>query len=202
VLKNKYLKNTKRVLTSSIDKLYTVDYNSVYYNKAKKEKKMLSVNISGRNVQEVAREAIQFANLVLGISPSGQEIDSVSENFWDGYRPNDVGRSEYTPVDDGREWNIEALKEWIESLRPDGRLVVKLLAREKLIDQREEARKLNWSGSKWAGVWTGPRRQAGYVKDSHGLSSWPYGHTYYEPRRMWMHEAIAVRVLSILGDDN
>lgn len=162
---------------------------------------MLTINISGNTIQEVAREAIKFANQVLGVTTPNQRADPVSENFWDGYRPKDVGRSQYAPVDDGREWNVETLKEWIESLRPDGRMVVKLLANGKIIDQREEARKLDWSGSKWAGVWTGPRRQAGYVRDSHEFTSWPYGHTYYEPRRMWMHPDIAARVQDIMQNN-
>lgn len=160
---------------------------------------MLSVNFSGNSIQDVAREALQFANLILSASTVGEVDSQVRSNFWDGYRPSDVGRSEYTPVDDGREWDMDALREWIENLRPDGRQVVGILARGKIIDPRVEAENLGWSGTRWAGVWTGPRRQAGYVKDSRGISSWPYGHTYDEPRRLWMHEDIANRVLSILG---
>ena len=151
---------------------------------------MLTVNIGGNTLQDVAREALDFANLVLGLSGN--------DRSWEGYHPNGVGKSEYRPVDDGREWGEDALGEWIRNLNENGRKVVEILARKKIMDQREQARNLGWSGSEWAGVWTGPRRQARYVMDNHGLSSWPYGHTYEEPRRMWMHESIANRVLSVI----
>lgn len=154
---------------------------------------MLTINISGKTLQEVAREAIEFGNSVLGLSEN--------EGSWEGYRPRDIGKSEYRPVDDGREWCEDALREWIEKLNENGRKVVEILARKRIIDQRKEAEELEWSGPKWAGVWTGPRRQAGYVKDNYELSSWPYGHTYEEPRRMWMHENAANRVLRILSGE-
>ena len=158
---------------------------------------MLSINISGNTLQEVAKEAFEFAKSVLGESTSG-ESDSGNGILWEGYRPDGVGKSEYRPVDDGREWDEEALKEWIDNLREDGKKVVAILAQERVIDQREQARNLGWDGSQWAGVWTGPRRQAKYVKEGRDLSSWPYGHTYEEPRRMWMHESIANRILEII----
>jgi hypothetical protein len=105
----------------------------------------------------------------------------------------------YSPIDDGNEWNEAALRDWLDSINEDGIKVVKILAKKKLIDPRAEAENLGWPGPRWAGVWTGPRRQAGYVIKTRKISSWPYGHTYYEPRRMWMHQIIAERILIILG---
>ena len=154
---------------------------------------MLSVKFSGNSIGDVARDALEFAKAILGEDKIGEKRDS-----WEGYRPEGVGMSEYKPVDDGREWKEAALKEWLESITEDGRKVVGILARKKIIDQRKEIEELNWDGSKWAGVWTSPRRQAGYVMESYRLSSWPYGHTYDEPRRMWMHEDIANMVINIL----
>jgi len=69
---------------------------------------MLTVNISGKTLQEVAREALEFANLALGLSRNDES--------WEGYRPNGVGKSWYRPVDDGREWGEDALREWIRNL--------------------------------------------------------------------------------------
>lgn len=163
---------------------------------------MLSINFNGNSIQEVAREARQFADLVLSISEgeSGNRETGIS---YDGYRPDGVGRPErqYAPVDNGHEWNEEAITDWVNRLTDDSKEVVKILARKRVIDPREEARNLGWSGSSWAGVWTGPRRQASYVMDSRGFRSWPYGHTYEEPRRLWMHESIAEKVLNVLGED-
>ena len=161
---------------------------------------MLSVNFSGNSIQEVIKEIQQFTSLISGSLVVGQDSSQIATNLWDGYLPDGIGRAEYTPVDDGREWGTEALREWIENLRSDGRQVVGILAQNQIIDPRVEAAQLGWSGTRWAGVWTGPRRQAGYVQESRGLTSWPYGHTYEEPRRLWMHPDIASRVLNILNN--
>lgn len=166
---------------------------------------MLSVKFTGNSIEVIAKEARRFADAILG--ERGKSTNSTTEDegksgadSYGGYRPVGVGISEYYPVDDGREWNEEALRDWLDRLSDDGREAVKVLAKGKIIDQREEARKLKWSGSYWAGVWTGPRRQAGYVMDERKLRAWPYGHTYEEPRRMWMHEDIANRVLNIINE--
>lgn len=165
---------------------------------------MLTVNISGNSIEDIAREAKRLADTVLAVSAHTTKVintgieDQSAENMYDGYRPPRVGRPEYYPIDDGREWNDEALEDWLNRVKDDGREGIGILARGKVIDPREEARKLGWSGTTWAGVWTGPRRQAGYVRDARGLRSWPYGHTYEEPRRLWMHENIATRVIKIL----
>lgn len=161
---------------------------------------MFSVNFTGHSIQEVANEARQFANLILGTS-RGENGGRETEMSYDGYRPAGIGRPEYFPIDDGREWNEEAIRDWVNRLTDDSKEVVKILARKKIIDPREEARNLEWSGSSWAGVWTGPRRQARYVMESRGFRSWPYGHTYEEPRRLWMHDDIAAIVLNVLGND-
>ena len=166
---------------------------------------MLWVKFSGNSIEEIAKEAKQFADTVLRASMNGTDTKLELENqsvgsSYDGYRPAAVGKPGYCPVDDGREWNEEAIKDWLSRIKEDGREVVRILAQGKVIDPREEARKLGWTGPSWAGVWTGPRRQAGYVKDGRGLRSWPYGHTYEEPRRLWMHKDIADRVINILGD--
>lgn len=159
---------------------------------------MISVNFSGNSIHDVAREAQQFASLILGTSENQSAINS-----YDGYRPVGVGSpGDYYPVDDGREWNEDAIRDWISRFTTEGKQVMGILARGGIIDPREEARILGWSGTTWAGVWTGPRRQAGYVMDSRGLRSWPYGHTYDEPRRLWMHEDIATRVLSVLRNNS
>ena len=166
---------------------------------------MLSVNFSGGSVEDVAREARQFADSILGKLRSDTTqvgIENRAGRYsYDGYRPDGVGKPEldYAPVDDGREWNEEAIRDWVDRLTDRGREVVGLLARKKRLFSRDEARGLEWPGTTWAGVWTGPRRQALHVRESRELNSWPYGHTYQEPRQFWMHEDIAARVLSALS---
>lgn len=169
---------------------------------------MISINLSGDSIQIVAEEARQFADFVLGgnqsqakspIVEKGMEHKSGSDSGA-GYQPPGVGSPKYYPVDDGSEWGEDEVKDWIQQLRPDGRRVVQVLAQRKVIDPRKEADNLGWNHIKWAGVWTGPRRQAGVIWDTHGVHSWPYGHSYEEPRRLWMHEDIASTVLDVLKE--
>ena len=161
---------------------------------------MMSSDFSGNSIEDIAKEAKKFSDLILGM-PERAEGSNETDAFSIGYRPDSVGRPErnYCPIDDGREWDKDSIQDWIGRLREDGREVVRILAKKKVIDPREEARILGWSGSSWAGVWTGPRRQARYVIAKKGLMSWPYGHTYVEPKRMWMHEDIANIVLDLVG---
>ncbi|MBN1369962.1 MAG: hypothetical protein JW954_06990 [Dehalococcoidaceae bacterium] len=150
---------------------------------------MLSIKFEGDTLNSVAIEARKFADAILGGS------SSIS---YEGYLPLGVGKPEYFPVDDGREWGIESIKDWLGRLNTNGQKVVKVLAEKQILDPREEAGNLGWAGTHWAGTWTSPRRQAGYVMESRGLRSWPYGHTYEEPRKMWMHPDIARIVLEVL----
>jgi hypothetical protein len=153
---------------------------------------VLSIKFEGDNINSVAEDARKFADKILGVKSS--------ESSYKGYCPQGVGKPEpeYCPIDDGREWNDIAIKDWISRLNENGRKVVSILARKKIIDQREEIESLGWTGSFWAGTWIGPRKQAFNVMDAMGLLSWPYGHSYEEPRRMWMHEDIADLVLKII----
>lgn len=154
---------------------------------------MFSIKFEGDTLKSVAVEARKFADAMLGTkSPSAS---------YEGYLPLGIGKPNYYPVDDGREWDEGAIRDWINRLNDNGRRVVGILAEKQIIDPREEASNIGWSGGHWAGTWTSPRRQAGLVMESRSLMSWPYGHTYEEPRKMWMHEEIARRVLSILEEE-
>ena len=172
---------------------------------------MMSVTFDGPTTKEVAEQARHFADTVLGppiqdVAATGGPLQRATSapqltSSPSGYQPQGVGlpRSDFSPVDDGSEWDEGPLRAWISRLVPDGRKVVGLLAISLVIDPRAEAKNLGWGGTQWAGVWTGPRRQAKLVKDLHGLQSWPYGHSYDEPRRLWMHPDIAKRVKEILN---
>ena len=169
---------------------------------------MISVTFDGPTPKEVAEHARHFADVVLG--PPSQDVTATSRSLPSaprptsdsvGHRPPEVGQPDqkFRPVDDGSEWDGGPLQDWLSRLTPNGRKVVGLLAKRGVIDPRAEAKNLGWGGIQWAGVWTGPRRQAALVKDRHGLQSWPHGHSYDEPRRLWMHPDIAKRVVEILG---
>jgi len=170
---------------------------------------MISVTFDGLDLQEVAEQARHFADVILGPltqadaingaqpQPVSSGVQSKSDPF--GYRPQGVNLPHFKPVDDGSEWDQDALEDWVRWFTPDGIKVVKILATGLRIDPRAEAKKLGWTGTYWAGVWTGPRRQAALTRDSRGLRSWPYGHTYIEPRRLWMHPDVAKRVLDLLN---
>ena len=170
---------------------------------------MVSMTFTGKNFQEMVEQVEEFVDSIKNASINDQqahvrasmgEPNTDTENNVDGYRPQGVGRPKYGPVDDGTEWTEEALEEWLERLSPLGRTVVGTLSRGGTIDPRLEAKALNWYGPYWAGVWTGPRKQASVVMEIHQIGSWPYGHTYVEPRRLWIHPEIANKVLKLLDE--
>jgi hypothetical protein len=171
---------------------------------------MIKVEFTGNSAQDIAREAKQFVDSILGavqssgsVSGAQQESDNQSEiSADDGYRPAGVGSPRYCPVDDGREWDQNAVDDLVSRLTEDGRKVLEILAKGLIIDPRKEASNLGWAGTHWAGVWTGPRRQANEVAVLRDLKSWPYGHTYDEPRRLWIHPEIAKRVINALEHVN
>lgn len=166
----------------------------------------MEIKFVGNSAKDLAEQAREFADQVLGKlqSPStsakkGSEEGSPSSHE-PGYQPPGVGSPRFCPVDDGSEWDEDAVRDWLERLTPEGRIVVKTLAKGKIIDPRKQADVLHWDHIRWAGVWTGPRRQSREVATARNLDSWPYGHTYEEPRRMWMHEEIANKVLGVLEE--
>lgn len=171
---------------------------------------VISVTICGESIENVAAQAMKLAAEVLkgGLSPTELPSGGVHEaeiRMEDprGYCPPGVGRpeDEFAPVDDGTEWDEPAINDWLRSLTSEGREVVKILAQNKVIDPRREFGRLGWSGTRWGGTWIGPRKQARRVKDVRGLKTWPYGHTYYEPRRLWMHPTISAHVLKLLQQE-
>lgn len=174
---------------------------------------MVSVTFSGPTVEHLAQDAKAFADRILGQPtqvppPEASEVVArqapIGASRW-GYLPAGVGypHPEYSPIDDGSEWDQEAITDWIERVRQDGRRVVQALAQGctsgGTIDPRVVGPEMGLPGYRWSGTWTGPRRQAQNVKAARRLRSWPYGHTYAEPRRLWMHPVIAERVLKALA---
>ena len=169
---------------------------------------MPSVTFEASTLEDVAEQARVFSDKVLGprvIDDSplmATQSTSIIESGPIGFRPQGVGIPKFFPIDDGAEWTKGPLADWINSLNPKGRIVVQYLARNGIVGPRESAAELGWSGSSWAGVWNNPRRQAAKVKGLHGLGSWPYGHSYEDPRRLWMHPQIAESVRRLLdGSD-
>lgn len=169
----------------------------------------MQVAFSGRTIQEVALQAREFATTILGpeTSEPSNEVSEARPDLLEssrvrrGYRPAGVGQPRFGPVDDGTEWADESvIADWVKGFTRDGRRAVELLATKGEIDPRREAQHLGWSGNHWAGVWTGPRKQAGLVMRARRLNSWPYGHTYVEPRRLWMHPTVAEVVLKVLKE--
>lgn len=167
---------------------------------------MISVTISGESINDLAAQAKQLADALQGeplqtVEPVSAQanVEEVRRDPW-GYLPNGIGPPErrFSPVDNGTEWDEQAIDDWLMGCSSDGLIVVSVLALRKTIDPRKEYESLGWYGVQWAGTWNSPRKQAERVKNSRGLKSWPYGHTYYEPRRLWMHADIAARVLKIL----
>ncbi|MBI4308161.1 MAG: hypothetical protein HY684_05080 [Chloroflexi bacterium] len=166
---------------------------------------MITITVTGDSLKEVATQAKLFADAVLtGASPeAAPPTAAVAQQEGSdaaGYRPAGIGIPEerFSPVDDGREWDEGAAADWLGGCSPEGRQVIRLLAEKLVIDPRDEARRLGWSGTRWAGTWVGPRNQARRVKEVRNLRSWPYGHTYYEPRRLWMHPKIAALISDLL----
>ncbi len=184
---------------------------------------MVSVTFHGESIEDVAAKARQLADTILtewtagAPAPElhaepdlqeahdGESVDEIAlrirrerrEEMW-GYRPGGVGRPRFAPVDDGSEWGTAALEDWIRSFTYEGEVVIGVLANEQIIDPRHAFRQLGWLPNKWSGTWTGPRKQAKRVMEDRGLHSWPYGHSYDEPRRLWMHPGIGARALGIL----
>jgi hypothetical protein len=171
---------------------------------------MFSITITGDSMEDLKEKLEQaLRELSPATVPPGPEetspespipmTTSVTTSRW-GFVPLGVGNpeAEFAPIDDGSEWTVDSLEDWIHACKPDAKEALKILATSRVIDPREAAQGLGWDGAKWAGTWNGPRRQAMRVIDSRNLSSWPYGHTYVEPRRLWMHDVIAERLLGIL----
>ncbi len=177
---------------------------------------MISITFTGESVQAVAGQARTFADAVLERQAATGEECSVAgamgstrrtpEGNWWGYRPTEVrGFPEhvYAPVDDGTEWVAEPLQAWLHECTVDGEKVVEVLAEAivagaKSIDPRLEYLRLQWQPNTWSGTWNGVRRAAMRVMQDRNIRAWPWGHTYDEPRRLWMHSDIAKRVLEIL----
>lgn len=169
----------------------------------------ITVTFTGESVQAVAGQAKSFADVVLGSqATNGEEIPvaTVNESIgmpqgnWWGYRPPKIRgfpEHDYAPVDDGTEWDTSALQAWFRNCTWEGQEVIKILAENEIIDPRHEYKQRNWNPNTWSGRWNGVRRAAARVRQSRGLHSWPWGHTYYEPRRLWMQHDIAQRVLDI-----
>lgn len=168
---------------------------------------MISITFSGESIEDVA---IQAKNFTVAVLPEADLVTSQptinannkeerKTNPW-GYHPYGVGYPEIqlAPIDDGTEWNEDAIEDWLLSCSVSGRKVIKALAVSHVIDPRETYKLLGMDGNTWSGTWNGPRRQAARVKESRQLSSWPYGHSYEEPRRLWMHPKVADRVVRIL----
>ncbi|GEM_PF-6249308 len=136
-----------------------------------------------------------------GDAPPEQPRLVTVENTW-GYRPEGVGFPEpsYSPIDDGTEYIEEALRDWLGGCYGKGLDGIKVLAQHCVIDTREAAKLMGYDkGYGYSGVWNGPRNQAARVRQQRGITSWPYGHTYSEPRKLWMHPKIAERVLRTLN---
>lgn len=165
---------------------------------------MMDLTFRGDSIQDLATQAKKFAEQVLEGNRSGiadeTSQDVEVDEIW-GYRPGGVGnpKPQFSPVDNGEEWNSNSLEDWLDGCNDKVLKVIKILAEKQVIDPREEYSRLGLSGNEWSGMWNGPRNQAERVKNNRGLRSWPYGHTYEEPRRLWMHPKIAHEVLDILG---
>jgi hypothetical protein len=171
---------------------------------------MVSISFTGDGFDDVLIQLKAFVDRCLKCDPETvQQTATVHPptggpvSSTHGYRPSGVGLPElrFAPIDDGKEWDSSAIRDWINGLVRKARVEIRLVAQAptNVIDPRREASLLGWSGTEWSGVWNGPRNQARRVRAVRGLKSWPYGHTYVEPRRIWMHPAIAARVLEILN---
>ncbi|MBI2164836.1 MAG: hypothetical protein HYU29_00300 [Chloroflexi bacterium] len=165
---------------------------------------MISVTISAGSLEEVVAQVKvlvgAFDNPPMQTGDASPAAPRQPESPW-GYLPGGVARPEsrFAPIDDGTQWDEAAVRDWVRGCSPKGRQVVKVLAENLVIDPRKAADELGWDHIKWAGTWGGPRNQARRVKDVKRLTSWPYGHTYGEPRKLWIHPDIAERVLKALG---
>ncbi len=140
-----------------------------------------------------------------GLEENSEEVsaagppETLQSMAW-GYRPDGVGRptDRFSPVDDGTEWNMSRLRDWVLGCNSDGRRVMRALAKKLIIDPRDTAFELGMDGTQWAGTWNGPRKKAERIMKDRQLLAWPYGHSYDEPRRLWIHPEIAKRVLAVL----
>lgn len=185
----------------------------------------ISVTCTGNNPDEVYAQLIALAermSLSVGLQSAPLEKDSLPnenkipdndsvppqqpsvvtvENWW-GYRPVGVNypEEEYSPIDDGTDYTEEALRDWLRGCHDKGRDATKILAEHCVVETREAAKLMGYDkGYGYSGVWNGPRNQADKVRKRMGIQSWPYGHTYEEPRKLWMHPKVAERVLNILN---